>query len=223
MKVESTAGQDEYKVWLSPDEYEATEQTLQRLANNEDHPFQKSWVKRYVVLLLGGRIGLRANEIAAMCFSDVWKQDDLHRLTVREPVGKDTTGSGGKRRDAQIPRDVYVELLEAKYELDRDDDEPLVGVRTRRVRQMVHEIGEQMANVARDNAKNVPGRPDDWMRISSHDLRRYYAQDCLVRREMNPHVVMDLGGWSSLGAMENYLNSPSPDIIADEIREAGLD
>jgi integrase len=57
---------------------------------------------------------------------------------------------------------------------------------------------------------------DDFRHVSSHDLRRRYAQRLLVDENMNPRVVMQVGGWSSFQAIEPYLNSPTEAVVDDE-------
>jgi integrase len=54
---------------------------------------------------------------------------------------------------------------------------------------------------------------EDFRDVSSHDLRRRFAQRLLVDEGMNPRVVMAVGGWSSFSAIEPYLNEPSPDVV----------
>jgi len=58
--------------------------------------------------------------------------------------------------------------------------------------------------------------------VSSHDLRRRFAQRLLVDRQMNPRVVMAVGGWDSFQAIEPYLNAPTADVVNDAFEEAGL-
>lgn len=53
----------------------------------------------------------------------------------------------------------------------------------------------------------------DFRRVSSHDLRRRFAQRLLVGREMNPRVVMAVGGWDSFAAIEPYLTEPTEQVI----------
>jgi len=63
---------------------------------------------------------------------------------------------------------------------------------------------------------------DDCRYVSSHDLRRRFAQRLLVDEGMNPRVVMSVGGWSSFQAIEPYLNEPSENIVNQAFDEAGL-
>ena len=58
--------------------------------------------------------------------------------------------------------------------------------------------------------------------MSSHDLRRRFAQRLLVDEGVNPRVVMAVGGWSSFSAIEPYLNEPTEDVISEAFDEADL-
>lgn len=55
----------------------------------------------------------------------------------------------------------------------------------------------------------------DFRHVSSHDLRRRFAQRLLVDENMNPRVVMQVGGWSCFKAIEPYLNAPTEDVVDD--------
>lgn len=202
MQVESTEGENEYKLWLTPEEYEQL----------VEHADERSW-KHHATVLLGGRVGLRAGEIATMCHDHVWQSEaGDYYLRVPESSGKDTTGSGGRARDAWLPSAVERELLRHRFKSDASDDEPMLGVGQRRVRQMVSELGRSMV----DETAN-----SDWGRLSSHDLRRYFAQTLLVRQNVNPHIVMSVGGWDSLDALTPYLSKPTEKQIRDEMVAAG--
>jgi integrase len=43
---------------------------------------------------------------------------------------------------------------------------------------------------------------DDDRRVSTHDLRRCWANHLLVEENVSPRIVMALGGWSSYDAIE---------------------
>lgn len=67
-----------------------------------------------------------------------------------------------------------------------------------------------------DGGKNHPGRAEDWRRVCSHDLRRYFAQSTLRRKEMDPTVGMATSGWDSMEAVSRYLHTPTPEEITEE-------
>jgi integrase len=56
---------------------------------------------------------------------------------------------------------------------------------------------------------------EDFRKVSTHDLRRRFAQRLLIDQQMNPRVVMAVGGWDSFAAIEPYLNAPSEEVIDD--------
>lgn len=58
--------------------------------------------------------------------------------------------------------------------------------------------------------------------MGSHDLRRRFPQRLLVEKELNPRVMMQVGGWDSSQAIEPYLNAATPDVVNDAFEEAGL-
>ena len=63
---------------------------------------------------------------------------------------------------------------------------------------------------------------DDYRHVSSHDLRRRFAQRLLVDEQMNPRVVMQVGGWGSFKAIEPYLNAPSEQVVNDAFQGVDL-
>ena len=83
----------------------------------------------------------------------------------------------------------------------------------RGVRDVVKRTAERAAEETGD---------EDFTFVSSHDLRRRFAQRLLVDRQMNPRVVMQVGGWDSFQAIEPYLNAPTPEVVNDAFEEAGL-
>lgn len=50
---------------------------------------------------------------------------------------------------------------------------------------------------------------EDYQRVSSHDLRRCWANHLLVEEGISPRIVMALGGWSSYDAIEPSLAAPT--------------
>ena len=78
------------------------------------------------------------------------------------------------------------------------------------VRAVVRRTAARAANTTND---------EDFQKVSTHDLRRRFAQRLLVDEQMNPRVVMAVGGWDSFAAIEPYLNAPSQDVIDEAFRE----
>lgn len=217
MQIKRTEG-GEYQCWLSEDEATA----MITVAENRSR-------KHHVVVAAGLRMGLRANEFTVIRPCDMHEQASAFFLRVRD--AKDTRADGsGKSRDAYLPRSVEHLLLRLQSTENISDDELFFPVHTSRIRQMVREIANDVADDIeryhddeRDGGTNHPGRAEDWRRVSSHDLRRFFAQTALRRKEMDAAVVMDTGGWDSMEALSPYLTKPTPEEVAEEFAAAGWD
>lgn len=200
MRLESTAREDQYKVWMTDSELE----DLRRAAANH---------RDDLIIQLGGYVGLRAFEVPQVCPKHVKRTDDADHYRLRIPEGKDTSGGGGKPRDAYLPADVEADLLRFQRSEDIGRHEAVINLSERAVRDVVKRTAERAADETGD---------DDFRYVSSHDLRRRFAQRLLVDRQMNPRVVMQVGGWDSFQAIEPYLNAPTPSVVNEAFREAGL-
>jgi integrase len=200
MRLESTKREDQYKVWLTDDELEE----LRRVAASH---------RDDLVIRLGGEVGLRAFEIPQVCPKHVKRTDDGEHYRLRVPAGKDTSGNGGKPRDAYLPPDLEGDLHRFQNAEDIGRNQPFVGLTERGVRDVVKRTAERAAEETGD---------EDFRHVSSHDLRRRFAQRLLVDKQVNPRVVMQVGGWDSFAAIEPYLNAPSPSVVNEAFEEADL-
>jgi len=200
MRLEATGADDQYKIWMTDAELEDLERVT---ASQRDH----------IIIRLGGRVGLRAFEIPQVCPKHVKRTDDGDHYRLRVPEGKDTTGNGGKPRDAYLPADVEGDLHRFQNAEDIDRGGPFVQLTERGVRDVVKRTAERAAEETGD---------EDFRYVSSHDLRRRFAQRLLVDEQVNPQVVMQVGGWDSFQAIEPYLNAPTPGVVNEAFEDAGL-
>ena len=199
MRIESTGGEDQYKVWLTDSEIE----DLRRAAAS---------YRDDIIIQLGAFVGLRAFEIPQIQPRHI-KTSDSGRYRLRVPRGKDTTDSGGKPRDAYLPDDVEHDLQRYQNAENIAPREPFVDLTERGVRSVVTRTAEKAAEETGD---------EDFLKVSSHDLRRRFAQRLLVDEGMNPRVVMQIGGWNSFAAIEPYLNTPTEDVVDQAFAKTGL-
>lgn len=200
MRLEATKKEDEYNVWMTDSELDR----LRRSASTH---------RDDIILQLGGYVGLRSFEMPQICPKHVKRTSSGEHYRLRVPSGKDTTGSGGKPRDAYLPSDVEGDIHRYQNAEEIAPDEPLVDLTERAVRAVVKRTAERAAEDTGD---------DDYRYVSSHDLRRRFAQRLLVDLSMNPRVVMQVGGWDSFQAIEPYLNAPTPEVVNAEFEGAGL-
>ena len=204
MRIEATKADheekaNETKVWLTDGEIE----DLRRAAAS---------YRDDVIIQLGAFVGLRAFEIPQIEPRHI-KTTDSGQYRLRVPRGKDTTGSGGKPRDAFLPAHVERNLQQFQNAENIAPREPFVDLTERGVRAAVKRTAEAAADDTSD---------DDFRKVSSHDLRRRFAQRLLVDEGMNPRVVMQVGGWDSFAAIEPYLNAPTEDVVDEAFASVDL-
>ena len=198
MRIEATAG-NEHKVWLTDSEIE----DLRRATNSQ---------RDDLLIQLGAFVGLRAFEIPQVCPINV-KETESGQYRLRIEAGKDTTGNGGKPRDAYLPDSVERDLQRYQNQHNIAPKDPFIDLKQPGVRAVVRRTA---ARVAEETGN------EDFRKVSTHDLRRRFAQRLLVDKQMNPRVVMAVGGWNSFAAIEPYLNAPSEDVIDDAFSDVNI-
>lgn len=198
MRIETTAG-NEHKAWLTDSEIE----NLRRATNSQ---------RDDLLIQLGAFVGLRAFEIPQVRPINV-KETEGGQYRLRIEAGKDTTGNGGKPRDAYLPDSVERDLQRYQNQHNIAPKDPFIDLKQPGVRAVVRRTA---ARVAEETGN------EDFRKVSTHDLRRRFAQRLLVDKQMNPRVVMAVGGWNSFAAIEPYLNAPSEDVIDDAFSEVNL-
>ena len=204
MRLEATNRDDTYKVWMTDPELE----TLRRAAADGDDPLRDD-----LVIQLGGFVGLRAFEVPQIQARHIKRTDDGDHYRLRVPRGKDTANGDGKPRDSYLPPDVESDIHRYANAVDLEQHDPLVDLTERGVREVVKRTARRAAEATGD---------EDFRRVSSHDLRRRFAQRLLVDEQVNPRVVMQVGGWDSFAAIEPYLNAPTPEVVNKAFEDAGL-
>jgi len=198
MRIESTKG-NEWKVWLTDGEVE----DLRRAATSH---------RDDLIIQLGAFVGLRAFEIPQVRPCDV-KETEAGQYRLRVRSGKDTAGGDGKPRDAFLPDSVERDLQRFQNEHNIAPNDPFIDLKQPGVRAVVRRTADRDAEATGE---------EDFRKVSTHDLRRRFAQRLLVDEAMNPRVVMAVGGWDSFAAIEPYLNTPTEDVVDEAFRDAAL-
>ena len=83
-------------------------------------------------------------------------------------------------------------------------------------RTVQNRVGKAAAGAAEES------RDSDYERVSTHDLRRCWANHLPVEEHVSPRIVMALGGWSSYDAIEPYLAAPTEENIIDSMSGVAL-
>jgi Phage integrase family. len=190
MRKETEKG-NSMKVWMTDDEIDE----LRRAAGSR---------RDDLIIQLGAFVGLRAFEIPQVTPGHVRRVDDGDHYRLRVPDGKDTKTGKGEPRNAYLRAAVERDLYQYSRDEELEDSDPFVDLTQGGVRAVVRRTAEAAADRTGD---------DDFPHVSSHDLRRRFAQRLLVDEGMNPRVVMNVGGWNSFSAIEPYLFEPTEDVV----------
>jgi len=191
-----------WSVWMSREEY-------RELPRGTD-TFQQE-----VALRLMGDAGLRVAEVLDVKPEHISRRSDGRHFELEVVGGKDTTGeyAGGKYRETWLPRELESLINRYIQENDLEDDDRLVDRTKRTVQNWVDRAGETAAEATGD---------PDYRKVSTHDLRRCWANHLLVEENVSPRIVMALGGWSSYDAIEPYLAAPTESNIISSMADVGL-
>lgn len=191
-----------WNVWMTRNEY-------------NEIPRQADTRMQEIALRLMGDCGLRVEETLYVTPRDISRKKDGRSYELEVTKGKDTTGEydGGKQRETWMPVDLERQIHRYVREGSVEDDEPLIPRKKRTVQTWVEKAAERAAEETGDM---------DYERVSSHDLRRCWAQHLLVEEGISPRIVMALGGWSSYDAIEPYLTAPTEDNIIESMTNVTL-
>lgn len=191
-----------YNVWMSREEYQEIPRSADGYAEE-------------VALRLMGDCGLRVGEVLDVEPRHISRMSDGRHYELEVVGGKDTTGeyAEGKQRETWLPRAVETTINRYVQEQSLASTDPLVDRGKRTVQYWVEEAADTAADETGD---------EDYRRVSSHDLRRCWANHLLVEEGVSPRIVMSLGGWSSYDAIEPYLAAPTEENIIQSMSEAQL-
>ena len=96
---------------------------------------------------------------------------------------------------------------------DIEDDDPLIDKGKRTVQYWVKQAAEGAVDEIGD---------EDYRHVSTHNLRRCWANHLLVDENVSPRIVMALGGWSSYDAIEPYLTAPTEENVIESMSSISL-
>jgi len=153
-----------------------------------------------LLVALCGRVGLRPGEIARLRPSDLTRTATDHDF-LAVPADGDT-------RDAYVPPAVAADVRKYASAADIADDDPLFDVTPRRLQMLVAEIAERAAD----------GDDDRVADVSTRDLRAHFAAR-LLEEGVDPRVVCEAGGWSSLASLDPYVDPPTRAAVADALSD----
>jgi len=202
MKITEIGGEKEkrYRAFITTQEYK----TLLSCSAN---------AKFYNAQRLGAQ-SLRVEEVVGLRYNQFKHVDTPYgKIWIVEIEGKDTTGrdQSGKEREVWLPDDLVESIREnagKHWETSRQFFPKSKGT-----------LHNRMVKTRKAAAKKTGN--GDFLKVSFHDLRRYFANHYLFRHQLEPEVVRQLGGWASEKSMIEYLRLPN-DILGHHLNESNL-
>lgn len=196
-----------WAVWLEADEADELVDAAERVA--KDNPRMDGWQRRLAVRT-GRDTGIRSFEYPQIRPKDIRRSPDGETYLMHIERGKDTENGVGKSRDVPIPSELERELYRFSQERGLNDDEPFFDVHEKTIQQWVKDAALLLAEETGN---------DDWEKVSSHDLRRYWGHTLLRRRGINPQALCQAGGWSDVDQMLTYLTELDDREVVSAFKE----
>lgn len=182
MRLDDYPEKDGKRVWLTADE-------MDMLIEEAGDP------KHRVAVMLGGKSGLRREEIVSVTPNDFDHGPDGF-VRVWEDYAKRS-----KYREAPIPDELTHIVSTLTY--DQAPDEPVVDVVGTTVYRWVRRAAERLQADTGDRG---------WSYLDVHDLRRSWGGHLLWNCGVSPMVVMEFGGWESWETFaEHYMGEMTPE------------
>ncbi|MFP4625419.1 MAG: bacterio-opsin activator domain-containing protein [Natronomonas sp.] len=161
-----------------------------------------------LVVRLVGEAGIRPVEQTRIRPGDV---DRRRHKGVVYPFLTVRNDDGTPSRHTHLPADL-AQTIEEYAELNGTDPvNRLIDVTPRRIQMLISEVSTRAGEHSNDSRLG---------RVSSDDLRRYYARRLLSEQGMDPRIVREVGGWDRLAALDPYLESPTDAEITSAFADA---
>jgi len=210
MQKRQLSNENGWRLYLTPDEYQTLIDLAPRVGTHQDEKEVELFIR------LGGESGLRGEERITRTRRDlVDPADPSLDAKFIEIYGKDSTGEHdeGKYRKSILTRATVACIDELLQRVDRGPDDPLIDISEATMYRWTQDLG--------DRAAAETGK-EDFRHLSPHDLRAYFATNCLVRHDMNMETVMTVGGWTDYDTMKRYLSLTSDETVVRDFQEADL-
>jgi hypothetical protein len=203
MKTIQTS-QDHWRCFMELEEYRLLCEYAEEMYGEDE-----IWVLHVIrILALSVRVGT-INRITPEKFRE--GERGIMLLRVWE---KNSRGNTDQRRprDIWVPRPLYTEIEKYIEDNNISPDSSLFLESESTFRRRFDALTEKLAEETGD---------DDWLKVTPHDLRRYYAVHFMFRLNLDPALVRQMGGWLSEESMLEYLILPD-DVLVDELEDRGV-
>lgn len=210
MRKRQLSNENGWRLYPTPRQYETILDYVPEVNTYSDEKEVELFIR------LGAESGLRGEERMRATRQDIVDpSDESLDAKFLEVYGKNTSNDGNERkyRKTVLTKATVACIDELLDRVDREPDDVLIDINRNTMYRWMRQIGELAADETGD---------EDFEHLSPHDLRAYFATNCLVRHNMNMETVMTVGGWDSYEAMKSYLSITSDETIVQDFQEAGL-
>lgn len=203
MRLVPHSNSDNYRVFLEPHEYETMIESAPR--DRAEIAFQ-----------LGGECSLRKSEVLVVTPETIQKSRspgvDIYFMRV---WGKETRKENSKKpRKPWVPNSLLKEI--ERYS-ERKNIRPSAPLYPRSSGTLQNDVED-----ARKRAAEKTG-DDDFLKVTFHDFRRYFATNLFYREGVNIEFIAALGGWEDPDYMkEEYLDPYFDDVIEQHLAKQGM-
>lgn len=181
MRLDDYHSKDGKRVWLTADEIESLIDATNRTAEE-------------IALTLGGKCGLRSNEIVSVTHNDFLHAPDGFVRVWGDYAKRD------KYREAPIPDGL--ESLVRGFTTGKGADESVVDVDPSTVYRWLRKAAGERRAATGD---------EGWQYLKVHDLRRSWGGHLLWDCGVSPMAVMQFGGWEDWSTFKkHYMGEMSP-------------
>jgi integrase len=203
MRLVPHSNSNGYRVFMEPHEYE----TMIECASRD---------RAEIAFQLGGECSLRKKEVLEITLNKIQKSRSPGvEISFMRVWGKETRKENSKKpRKPWVPNSLIEEL---KRYSKRKNIRPSSPLYSRSKGTLQNDIED-----ARERAADKTG-DDDFLKVTFHDFRRYFATNLFYREGVNIEFIAALGGWEDPDYMkEEYLDPYFDDVIERHLAQKGV-
>ena len=203
MRLVPHSNSDGYRVFLEPHEYE----TMVECASRD---------RAEIAFQLGGECSLRKNEVLEATLNKIQKSRSPEvDISFMRVWGKETRKENSKKpRKPWVPNSLLEELEQYSKRKNIRPSSPLYPKSKGTLQNDIVDARERAADKTGD---------DDFLKVTFHDFRRYFATNLFYREGVNIEFIAALGGWEDPDYMkEEYLDPYFDDVIERHLAQKGV-
>ena len=156
------------------------------------------------------RIGKATSVLRNQVF--VPEDPDVEIAVVSLRNTKDTREEGGgKNRYSWVPWPLYEKIEDFCERKQIGPQDEIFSLEPDTYRDKFRNTREELAEVTGN---------EDWLKVQSHDFRRYFATNSYHRLGLDKDLVMYMGGWANEASIEPYLDVFLPVDIQNRLFDA---